>query len=242
LPFNAPHFPNRRNKRPGQPNVWQATDRAFSAYGWSPDETDPLKRYAAVITALDESIGRVLTALDDAGQTGNTFVFWYSDNGAFRLGRDGIDIGSNEPLRHGGVTCWEGGIRVPAIARWPSHIKPGTVCSEPLWSPDLMSACAKLGGATLPDDVTLDGLDPLGVLANGDPSPHRSLYFTFRSHAALRMGDWKICRTKPSDPWMLFHLSVDLGESVDLARLQPERLVELEREFSRWQDSIATSK
>lgn len=242
LPFNSPHFPNRRNKQPGQRNIWQATDRAFSAYGWSPDETDPLRRYAAVITALDDSIGRVLAALDDAGESDDTFVFWYSDNGAFRLGRDGIDIGSNEPLRHGGVTCWEGGIRVPAVARWPSHIEPGTVSSEPLWSPDLMVACAKIGGATLPGDVMLDGLDPLGVLKEGDPSPHRSLYFTFRSHSALRMGDWKIVRPKPNDSWMLVNLKDDLGESVDLAQQQPQRLAELVREFARWKDSIASSQ
>ncbi|MCH7728134.1 MAG: sulfatase-like hydrolase/transferase [Planctomycetes bacterium] len=69
LPFNAPHFPNAKNKKPGQPNVWQASNGSFAAYGTSPDETDPHKRYAAVITALDEAIGRVLAALDHAGAT-----------------------------------------------------------------------------------------------------------------------------------------------------------------------------
>ena len=68
-----------------------------------PEEGDPQKRYAAVVTALDEAIGRVLDSLDNAKVTDNTFVFFYSDNGAFRLGRQGIDIGSNEPLREGGA-------------------------------------------------------------------------------------------------------------------------------------------
>ena len=117
LPFNAPHFPNAKNKRPGEPNIWQAPDEAFAAYGLRPDESNPHKRYAAVITALDSAIGRVLACLDESGQSDRTFVFFYSDNGAFRLGRD-VDIGSNLPLRSGGVTCWEGGIRVAAIARW----------------------------------------------------------------------------------------------------------------------------
>jgi arylsulfatase A-like enzyme len=235
LPFNAPHFPNRKNKRPGQPCIWQAPDRAFAAYGRSPDQSDPLRRYAAVVTALDEAIGRVLSALEEAGQANHTFVFWYSDNGAFRLGRDGIDVGSNEPLRQGGVTCWEGGIRVPAIARWPPRIQAGTVCSEPLWSPDLMIACAQLSGAELPTGVVYDGRNPLPVLVDQAPSPHRSLYFTFRTHAALRMGDWKIVRTRPTEPWKLFDLSRDLAESTDLASSQADRVGELAYEFARWQ-------
>ena len=61
---------------------------------------------------MDKAIGRVLTALDEAGAANTTFVFFMSDNGGFRLGRKGLDIGINDPLRHGGVTCWEGGLRV----------------------------------------------------------------------------------------------------------------------------------
>ena len=121
------HIPTAENKKPGQPNIWQAPDWAFKGYRRSPDETDPKKRYAVVVTALDRAIGRVLTVLDTSGVADNTFVFFMSDNGAFRLGRKGLDVGSNEPLRHGGVTCWEGGLRVAAIARWPGKIKSGSV-------------------------------------------------------------------------------------------------------------------
>jgi arylsulfatase A-like enzyme len=238
LPFNAPHFPNPKNKRPGQPSVWQAPDRAFTVYGLSPGQPNPKQRYAAVITALDEAIGRVLAAVDDAEKTNGTFVFWYSDNGAFKLGRRGIDVGSNQPLHGGGVTCWEGGIRVPAIARWPGHIKKGSFSSQPLWSPDLMIACTQLGGAALPEDVAFDGRDPLPVLTENAPSPHRSMYFTFRSHAALRMGDWKIVRVKPDQQWKLFNLRDDVSEESDLATQHPQKLDELGSEFARWQQSI----
>ncbi len=238
LPFNSPHFPNKKNKKPGQPTIWQAPDRSFAAYGLAPEEANPVKRYAAVITALDEAIGRVLEGLDQAGEADNTFVFFYSDNGAFKLGRD-VDIGSNEPLRGGGVTCWEGGIRVAAMARWPGQIEPGTVSAQPLWSADLMIACARLGGAELPGDVTLDGRDPLPVLTDGAVSPHRSLYFTFRSHAALRMGDWKIVRSQPNEAWKLYDLGTDVSESSDLAAQNPTRLRELGDEFSRWQGSFS---
>lgn len=238
LPFNAPHFPSVRNKRPGQPVRWQAPDRAFGVYGLSPEETDPERRYAAVVTAMDEAIGRVLDALEAAGVAEKTFVFFFSDNGAFRLGREGIDIGSNAPLRHGGVTCWEGGLRVPALARWPGRIRPGTVVSAPLWSPDLLVACVELAGARLPDDRVLDGRDPLPVLTRGTPSPHESFFFTYRGHAALRRGDWKIVRERPNEPWHLYELSSDRDESRDLAREQPERVAELEAVFGRWQQGF----
>ncbi len=238
LPFNAPHFPTAGNKQPGQPNIWQAPDSAFDPYPFSPDETDPEKRYAAVVTALDTAIGRVLAAVDDAGHAGNTFVFFMSDNGAFRLGREGLDVGSNLPLRQGGVTCWEGGLRVVALARWPGRIAAGSVCSEPLWSPDLLRACAVLAEAELPEGVVYDGRNPLPVLTGKAGSPHRSLFFSYRSHAALRRGDWKIVREKPRQPWQLYNLVSDRGETKDLAQERPEMVADLQNEFQMWQQAF----
>ncbi|MCZ6673320.1 MAG: sulfatase-like hydrolase/transferase [Verrucomicrobia bacterium] len=238
LPFNAPHFPSAKNKKPGQPNIWQAPDWAFEEYGWSPDETDPEKRYAAVVTALDKAIGRVLDSLDRAGVADNTFVFFMSDNGGFRLGREGIDIGVNDPLRLGGVTCWEGGIRVAAMARWPGRIKPGSVISEPFWSPDLMSACAKLSGANLPGDIVFDGRDPLPILTQGATSKHESFFFIYQDHAALREGDWKIVREKSTDSWQLFNLKSDISEANNLADEHPDHLARLEAAFKQWQKTF----
>ena len=238
LPFNAPHFPTAGNKRPGEPNIWQAPDSAFDAIGLSPEESTPRKRYEAVVYALDAAIGRVLDALAAAGQRENTFVFFMSDNGAFRLDREGLDVGVNDPLRSGGVTCWEGGLRVPAIARWPGKIEAGTVIDEPFWSPDLLIACARLSGAALPDDVVFDGKDPLPLLTEGAPSPHKSLYFSYRNHSALRMGDWKIVRERPDQPWQLYNLEYDLSESHNLADAHPETLAKLIAEFEAWEDSF----
>jgi len=238
LPFNAPHFPTAGNKRPGEPNVWQAPDDAFRACGLAPDETDPAKRYRAVVWALDRAIGRVLSAVDDAGARDNTFVFFMSDNGAFRLNRKGLDVGINTPLRSGGVTCWEGGLRVVAMARWPGRIKTDSVIAEPFWSPDLMVACAKLAEAALPDGVILDGRDPLPLLTKGAPSPHDSLYFNYNRHAALRFGDWKIVRERPTHPWQLFNLAEDMVESRNLAATNPARLKALENEFNRWEKTF----
>ena len=236
VPFNAPHFPTAGNKRPGQPNIWQAPDWAFRAIGLSPDETDPRKRYAAVVHALDKAIGDVLEALDDSGTAGNTFVFFMSDNGAFRLNRKGLDVGINEPLRQGGVTCWEGGLRVVAMACLPGRIQEGTLIDEPLWSPDIMQACAKLSGAQLPPSIVLDGKDPLPVLADGAKSQHQSFFFVYGPHAALRKGDWKIVRESPNRPWQLFNLAEDLSETTNLSKQHPQRISDLAETFETWQN------
>lgn len=239
LPFNAPHYPNPKNKAPGEPCVWQAPDSAFEAYGYDPATTDERERYRAVLTALDAAIGRVLAALDELSLAEETFVFFYSDNGAFMLTRRGLEVASNAPLRDGGVTCWEGGIRVAAMARWPGHIPAGQTIDEPLWSPDLLVACVRLAGAELPPGRKLDGRDPLPVLTAGEPSPHRSLYFRYGRHTALRMGDWKIVRTRPTEAWKLFDLSNDVGERNDLAASEPERLGLLTAELKRWEQDLA---
>ncbi len=238
VPFNAPHFPSARNKKPGQKNEWQAPDWAFREYGWSPDEADPIKRYAAVVTALDHGIGQVLRALETSGDAENTFVFFMSDNGGFRLNRKGLDIGINDPLRSGGVTCWEGGIRVVAMARWPGRIQPGSVIAEPFWSPDILVGCAKLAGVSLPAGIVFDGKNPLPLLRSGAKSEHESFYFSFRSHAALRKGDWKIVRERSDQTWQLFNLRQDLAETKDLAAEHPGRLAELSKAFEGWQQAL----
>ncbi|MDG2220042.1 MAG: sulfatase-like hydrolase/transferase [Rubripirellula sp.] len=246
LPFNAPHFPSAGNKRPGQPTNWQAPDDAFEAIGLSPSEKDPRKRYEAVVFALDRAIGRVFESLEMSGQLNHTFVFFMSDNGAFRLNRKGIDVGRNDPLRSGGVTCWEGGLRVAAMARWPRHIPAGSVRDEPFWSPDLLVACLKIAGVDrsidLPSDgsgLILDGKNPLPLLTQGSKSPHRSFFFAYRSHAAVRMGRWKIVRERPTEAWQLFNLRTDPGESTDLAGKEHDVLNQLVAEFDSWKEKLA---
>lgn len=239
LPFNAPHYPNKRNKAPGQPNIWQAPGSAFQAYGLSPDETDPKKRYNAVVTALDAAIGRVLKSLDSLGVADNTFVFLYSDNGAFMLEDKGLEVSTNAPLRDGGVTCWEGGIRVAAFARWPGKIKANSVINTPLWSPDLLVASAKLAGAELPEDRVLDGKDPLPVLTGQTKeSPHETFFFQFREYAALRWGDWKIIRTTPDQPWQLFNLQEDIGETKNLASQRSDLVKKLSTRYTEMQEEL----
>lgn len=241
LPFNAPHFPSKRNKQPGQGNEWQAPDSAFEAYGYSPLTKDPRERYRAVVTALDTAIGRVLKQLDQSGLSENTIVIWYSDNGAFMLKERGLEVASNKPLRDGGVTLWEGGIRVPAIVRYSGHIKPDTVNDAPLISLDILPTLISLTGGTLPLDRTLDGQNMLPVLEASETAAPRTFFFQYRNYSAVRRGKWKLLRTKPKQPFMLFNLEQDLGETTDVAAKHPEIVTQLKRAYQNW-DREATTK
>lgn len=238
LPFNAPHFPMEKNTAPGVPVIWQAPDEAFAAYGWSPSETDEKRRYYATVTALDTAIGRVLGQIDKLKLRDNTLVIWLSDNGAFMLPGRGLEVASNAPLREGGVTCYEGGIRVPAIVRWPGRIEPGTTCAEPLWSMDLLPMIVQAAGGKLPDDRKLDGRDPTATLTGKAPSPHDALYWRWRDYSAMRRGNHKLVRSKPNAPWELYDLASDLGEQQNLAASQPELVAELDQMYEAWLDDV----
>ncbi|MHC4178819.1 MAG: sulfatase-like hydrolase/transferase [Planctomycetota bacterium] len=234
VPFNAAHYPNPRSKRPGQPCIWQAPAEHFRSYGYSPDEQDPRKRYRAVITALDAGIGRVVRQIDTLGLSERTLVILLSDNGAFMLPNRGLEVASNLPLRDGGVTLYEGGIRVPCIVRWPPRIKPATVCRRPLVSMDLFVMILRAAGAELPGDRVIDGRDPTAALAGEVGSPHDHLFFRWGSRSAVRRGRHKLLRNEEDEPWKLYDLVDDLAETKDLAAEKPEVVAGLARRFERW--------
>jgi len=238
LPFNAPHYPNPRNKQAGEPVVWQAPARAFSAYGYDPRTRDAKQRYQAVVTAMDAAIGRVVKQLDDCGLTGNTLVIFFSDNGAFMLHNRGLEVASNRPLRNGGVTLFEGGIRVPCIIRWPARIPAGTVCHEPFFSCDFFATVVQVAGARLPEDRVIDGRDCLPTVACHAPSPHRFLFFRYRGYAAVRSGHDKLLRVAPTEPFMLFDLARDVSETHNLADEQPRRTAMLAEKFRHWEQQV----
>jgi arylsulfatase A-like enzyme len=238
VPFNAAHFPNRRNKAPGEPIVWQAPAEYFECYGYSPDEQDEKKRYRAVITALDAGIGRVVDQVDSLGLRDRTLVILFSDNGAFMLPGRGLEVASNLPLRDGGVTLYEGGIRVPCLIRWPGRIAPGSLCREPLVSMDLFVMALRAAGAELPDDRVIDGEDPTAALAGEAPSGHRHLFFQWGPRSAVRSGRYKLLRNKEDEPFQLYDLVEDLGETTDLALKKPEVAAALAREFERWRATV----
>ena len=151
--------------------------------------------YGDVIMEIDWSVGEVLKALKDNGLDQNTLVIFTTDNGPWLS--YGEHAGSSGPLREGKGTCWEGGVRVPCIMRWPGKIPPGTASNAMLMTIDLFPTIAKLVGAELPRQPIV-GLDVWPLIA-GEPdakNPHEAYLFYYEVNQlhAITSGDgrWKL--------------------------------------------------
>lgn len=234
LPFSAVHYPKARNKRPGEPNIWQAPPRFFYRYGYRPDTTDEKERYRAVVSALDAGVGRVLAQLDALDLAAETIVVFYSDNGAFMSTGSGLETASNAPLRGGGNTLWEGGIRVAALARWPGRFPAGALAAEPLISLDILPTLLAAAGARIPSAPKLDGRDMRRALEGGGSPPARTMFWRYRGFSAARSGRYKILRTAEDEPFRLFDLENDVAETKDLAAEKPRVLARLQASFAEW--------
>ena len=200
--------------------------------------------YGDVISEIDWSVGRILAAVRKHGLDRRTLVIFASDNGPW-LGF-GDHAGSAGPLREGKATTWEGGIRVPAIMRWPGRIPANSVCREPAMTIDLLPTIAAITGARLPSHP-IDGLDiwPLLMGTEGATSPHQAYFFYNRLNElqAVRSGPWKL--HLPHMYWTLggrqpgsggssarydyvetglglYDLSRDIGETLNVAAQHPE--------------------
>ncbi len=192
----------------------------------------------AVLTALDAAIGRVLRALDELKLRNNTVVIALSDNGAFMRPGEGFKVQSNKPFRGGGVMCCDGGIRVPCMVRWPGRIKPGTVCSEMLSSLDLLPMIVHAAGGEPPVDIVFDGKDATAALTGDAPTPHDQLCWIFRKYSAIRWRNYKLIKSDPKQPWALYDLEKDSGETVDLVNKHPQLAEQIQTRFERWLASI----
>lgn len=186
-------------------------------------------RYGGAVAAIDWATGAIMHALRERGLDENTLVIFTSDNGGTRRSR-------NEPLRGTKASCWEGGQRVPCIMRWPGKIKAGRTASGMAASIDLYTTLARLGGAEVPTDRAVDGLDLTGVLLNGDESPRDTfIYHAFGALQAVRRGPWKLftCRQSfPSQPpekdlCELYNLVDDIGETANVCDQHPDQVAEL---------------
>ena len=239
LAFNAVHFLSRHNLEPDEKVQWQVPEEYLARFGSQPGEPNQRKRFLAVLAALDDAIGRVLANVDDFGMRANTLVVLISDNGAFMLPGRGREVQSNGLLREGGVTTYEGGVRVPAIVRWPGRIRPGRVCSEMLSSLDLLPLVLAATGGELPPDRILDGRDPTETLTRDAPSPHEALFWVWNQGRkyqwnAVREGRFKIVRSADLEPWELYDLASDAGEQNNLAPQHPELVKDLAEKFAIW--------
>ena len=240
VPFNAAHYPNPKNKHPGQPFRWQAPAEFFRAYGYDPDTKVPEHGYRAVMTALDAGVGRVLEQLDKEGLAHKTLVVVASDNGGW-VGprRPELEVASNSPFRDGRISVYEGGVRTPCIVRWPGRLPANQVVREPVINMDLFVLALRAAGLDPPQDRVIDGRDPIPVLRDQAPSPHRNLYFRYRAASGMRQGRWKLVRASPEHALELYDLSVDFAETTNVAGSQPERVETLWDEFVSWLSELA---
>ncbi len=191
------------------------------------DWPEPQKGHAAMITLLDTDIGRLLDKLDEIGVAQNTLVLFTSDNGPHREGGNDPDFNdSNGPLRGIKRDLYEGGIRVPLIARWPGRTPAGgsSAYIGAFW--DFLPTFAELAGAETPAE--LDGVSMVAALEgrSADQAQHEFLYWEFHegggSKQAVRMGQWKGVRLSPTGPLELYNLTEDIGEETDVAGDHPE--------------------
>ena len=185
--------------------------------------------YAAMIRALDRGVGQVLDALRATGLEENTLVIFASDNGG--AGYIGLpDV--NAPYRGWKMTLFEGGIRVPYFMKWPARIPAGEIVTQPVHHFDVFATAAAAGGAPLPSDRRIDGIDLL-PFANGEDQgvTHEQLFWRSGASQTALVDGWKLNVSSPrgfaSRRW-LFDLRADPTEREDLSAKRPEKLAELE--------------
>ena len=238
LPFNAPHYVSEANTAAGEKPQWQVPDSVFERYGWPKNDSVEKHRYLAVLSSIDDAVGQVLDTLDATGQRENTLVMLISDMGAILRPTHGLGVASNAPYRSGAPFMYEGGVRVPAIFRWPGKLPEGAVCREMLSTMDVLPLCLSAAGVETPEDRVLDGRDPLLALKGEAKSPHDDMVFAYAQDRALRSGPWKIVKTKQSKDWELYNLDTGEAESEDLASSEPEKRKELMERFAQWQQDV----
>jgi arylsulfatase A-like enzyme len=190
-------------------------------------------RYGAAVEHLDWTLGVLLAELKRLSLDENTLVIFTSDNGS-RASKDGegAGAGSNAPLRGTKGTCWEGGQRVPMIARWPGKIPSGTTCAAMASAMDFLPTFIGLAGSDLQPDTEkqIDGKDILPLMTGqSEKSPYDAFfYYSVGNLHAVRSGNWKLhlCRKEGREhkriPLELYDLERDINEQENLADRQPE--------------------
>ena len=218
--------------------------------------------FAAMVTAIDDSLGRVQTTLDRLGLTENTIVVFYSDNGGMAAANWGnparvvpsdlLDVAyatSNLPLRGAKGWLYEGGIRVPLIVRWPGAGETGTVRDEPVISPDFYPTLLEMAGLPPRPDQHVDGAS-FAAAVRGEDFERGPIYWHFPHYSnhgmqspggAVREGPWKLLEYFENGTVQLFDLEKDPGEQDDLAAEQPARAAELRNRLHAWRESVSAA-
>ena len=225
LQGTAPHWPWQRR---GDPPVFVAPSELNPADRY----LGPGDRYPDMIRILDEGVGRVLRALQEAGIAERTLVVFTSDNG-------GEAHSSMGGLAGAKGTTWEGGIRVPAFARWPGVIPAGVTSTQALTTLDWTATILSVAEAGAASTHPLDGMDLLPVLTGAQAASERTLFWRMahrRRQLAVRSGSWKVQRDEEGEH--LFDLATDPGERRDRKEEDPDRFTRLRGLARVWESEM----
>jgi arylsulfatase A-like enzyme len=234
LAFNAVHGP------------LEATEKYLSRF---PDIKDNKRlRYAAMQSAMDDAVGKVLEKIREQGEEENTLIFFFADNG----GPTKQTSSSNGPLRGFKAQTWEGGIRVPFLVQWKGRIPAGKTDDRPVIQLDIHPTALAAAGVEVKEEWKLDGVNLLPYLTGEKTgTPHEALYWRFGPQVAIRKGDWKLVkgaggiglegverREKGTmEGAELYNLAADIGESKNLAEAEPAKVKELADDWNQWNSS-----
>lgn len=229
LAFNAPHgastLPEETVKGEKKKGVGVQAPEKYVAMYRDKVKDEKLARYCGAVTCMDEAIGALMDSLEKAGQKDNTLVIFISDNG-------GSGNGGNAPLKGSKSTMWEGGLRVPFIARWPGKLPAGIITDEFLTSLEFVPTLLAAAGAKGPAGVKMDGFDMLPVLRGEAKSPRKEMFWQRRSDKAARYENWKWLESAKGNG--LYDLSSDPGETKDLTIEKPEVAKMMRGRFEAW--------
>ncbi len=194
------------------------------------------RSYAAMLSSLDDAVGRVLAQLDKSSIAQNTLVFFISDNGGPTNGNGSL----NTPLNGVKATIWEGGIRVPFVVRWPGQVPADKTYDQPVIALDIFASASAAAGAELPKDRVIDGVNLLPHLKGENTGvPHEALFWRFGEQQAIRKGSYKLLKLRNGEEH-LFDLSQDIGEQHDLLTARSNIAAQLKSEFANWNSELAT--
>jgi arylsulfatase len=231
LPFTIPHVALQVPEDSLSEYKGKWDDPAYvGGKGYQP-HAHPRAAYAAMVTRMDRTVGRILALLGELGLDENTIVMFSSDNGPTQGagGADSAFFRSAGRLRGFKGSLFEGGVRVPFIVRWPGKTRPGRTSDHISGFQDALPTLCEIAGAKTP--TGLDGISLLPtILGKGEQRRHEFLYWEFPSSGgqqAVRLGDWKAIRQnllkgKGSTDIQLFNLAKDIGETTDVAAQHPE--------------------
>ena len=214
LSFNAVHIPLQATK----------TDLARFAHISDPDR----RTYAGMLFAMDRAIGLALEELERQGLSNDTLIFFLSDNG----GPTPSTTSSNAPLRGKKLEMYEGGIRIPFIARWDGHIPAGEVIGYPVSALDILPTSLAAAGITPERGDKFDGVDLLPFLQGGPEVPHEALFWRMGGESAMRWGSYKLVNHRGTVE--LYDLASDLAETNDISEENPEVIAEMDALYRAW--------